>query len=108
MANLKPYKFTKQDSIKGGQASTKKRLQIGKINATLQDYLHGVGKFEGTSFVDDLLAINPKDRLNFLMAWMPFEIPKLQAVEQIIEVSKSDRSKEEIEKEIFAILEVNK
>ena len=107
MANLKPYKFTRDDARKGGQMSTKRRLQIGNINATLQDYLHGVGKFEGTSFVDDLLIINPKDRLNFLIAWMPYERPKLQAIEQIVEISKSDRSKEEIEQEIFAILDVN-
>ena len=107
MANLKPYKFTDEDRRKGGMNAAGKRLRIGMIRGTLEDYLHGVGKFEGTSFVDDLLMISPKDRLNFLIAWMPYERPKLQAIEQIVEISKSDRSKEEIEQEIFAILEVN-
>jgi len=102
------HEITTEDRIKGGKAASLVRLEKNVITRKVNDYIRGVGEFEGCGMIDDLRVINPKDRLNFMMAFLPFEIPKLQAVEQIIEVSKSDRSKEEIEKEIFAILEVNK
>ena len=106
MANLKPHKFTREDSIKGGKKASIIRLNMNGVNRTLQDYLHSEGEFSNSGFIDDLLSISPKDRLNFMIAYLPFERPKLQAIEQIVEISKSEKSKEDIEKEIFEILEV--
>ena len=89
MANLKPHRFTKEDQRKGGKISGVKRLNISNINAVMQNYLDDQFLKDGLamSFAEDILSISPKDRLNFLMAWMPYERPKLATVEQIIEVS---------------------
>ena len=107
MANLKPHKFTREDQIKGGKQSKIIRLNTNKVNRSIQDYMDGTAAFEGASFVDDLLAVSPKERMQFLIAYLPFEKPKLQAIEQIVAVSRSEKSKEEIEQEIFNILKVS-
>lgn len=104
MANLKPYKFTAEDRIKGGKVAGIKKINTNRINTMLTDYIDGVGEFEGTSMVDDLLTLSPKDRLTFLINYLPYEKPKLQAVQQVIEVAELDLSKEERQSRIKEIL----
>lgn len=107
MANLKPHKFTQEERIKGGKMAKMKRLNINRINSIMQQYIDGDSLKENLkiTFLDDLLTLSPKDRINFLMAWMPYERPKLQTVEQIIEVSGNiDMSREEREEKILKLL----
>ena len=104
MSNLKPHKFTKSEQSKGGKVSAIKRLNTNSINRSMQSYLDAEGVFEVDSFTNDFLSLSAKDRLHFLMAWMPFEKPKLATIEQVIEVSNLDIPREEREQRIMKLI----
>jgi uncharacterized protein with von Willebrand factor type A (vWA) domain len=104
MANLKPYKFTEADRVKGGKRAAIKRLNTNLINTMLTDYIEGKNEFEGVSLLDDLMTLSPKERITFLINYLPYERPKLQAIEQVVEVTELQISKEERQKRIKDIL----
>ena len=104
MSNLQPHRFTKAEMAKGGRKSGVVRLNTSNVNRNMQKYIEGIGEFDGKGLLDDLLTLTPKDRLNFLMAWMPFQMPKLAAIEQVVEVTELNISKEDRVKKIKNIL----
>ena len=100
----KRYVFTKADQQLGGKKASIARLNTNLINTNMQKYINGTDEFTGQSLLDDLLTLTPKDRMNFLMAWMPFERPKLAAIEQVVEVTALDIPREERIERIKTIL----
>jgi hypothetical protein len=105
MSNKEPYKFSRADQSKGGKVSAIKRLNTNNINSQLQLYLDNDGLFDADNFTNDFLSLTPKDRLHFLMAWMPFEKPKIATIEQVIEVANLEIPKEERQKRIMKLID---
>jgi hypothetical protein len=102
--NLVPYTFTDEDRRKGGKQAALKRLKTNVIRNIVNDYIDGIGEFKGMGLLDDMKQLSGKDRITFLMNYLPYEKPKLSAVEQVIEVSELQISKEERQKRIKEIL----
>jgi hypothetical protein len=105
MSNLKPHKFTKEEQSRGGKKAGIVRLNTANINRSMQAYLDNEGVFDADNFTNDFLSLTPKDRLHFLMAWMPFEKPKLATIEQVIEVANLEIPKEERQKRIMKLID---
>ena len=109
MANLKPHKFTMEERSKGGRTSASVKLKTKLINQHLTAYIEGVKPFnKGNALIDDLLTLTAKERMTFLINYMPYEKPKMATIEQVVEVSQMDISRDEREARIIQLLKVNK
>ena len=84
--NLKPHIFTKEEMSRGGKASAVKKLNNHNLSSCIQMYIDGKGKFSKKSLEKDFLELSGKDRLAFLMSYMPYDTPKLESVKQTVEV----------------------
>lgn len=105
MANLKPHVFTQEERSRGGTKSTRIKLQTRLVNLHLTNYIEGKEPFnKGNALIDDLLTLTPKERMTFLINYLPYEKPRMQTIEQVVEVSQLDIPREEREARIIKLL----
>ena len=105
MANPNPYKFSIAEQSQGGKAAGVKRLNTNIINKQLTDYIASTGEFDGNGFIEDMKDLKPRERIWFLIQYLPYERPKLQAIQQIVDITERKMSKEDRTARIVEIVQ---
>lgn len=83
MSNPKPHVFTFEERSKGGKAQAVSKLRTNKLTEFLSEYIEGdPDKIGSLSMSKDFRNLSERDRLNFLMAYMPYERPKQSSEER--------------------------
>ena len=92
------HKFTDDERSRGGKASGTARLRTFALTEFLSQYINADPEdFDKLSMARDFSTLNEKDRLAFLMSYMPYEKPKLSSEERkeertIIVMSEEDKA----------------
>ena len=96
--NPNPYKFTDDDNKTGGRNSGKSKLRLKRLDDFLSDYIDvPIDKTEegDTQMMEDFMSLTPQQRLQFLMSFLPYRIPKLSSVDQTVDKVITVMSEEE-------------
>jgi len=85
MSNSKPYEFSKEEQRLGGKKSSESKMRTRELGKFLTKYIENDQlNMGGPSMKRDFIELSANQRLQFLMAYMPYEKPKLSAIEQEI------------------------
>lgn len=78
--------FDKDTAKKAGRKSTRKGVQ-NKATRDLRELLRGLLDEQYEQIVKDLKKLEPKERVNAYIRLIEYAIPKMQKVEQTVDVS---------------------
>jgi hypothetical protein len=102
--NPHPYKFTLEEQSRGGKESAIKRMRTNELTEFLSKYIESNEEdIGGVSMKRDFKELSANQRLQFLMAYMPYEKPKLSATEQEIVQTLKVMSEEDKEQKLLEL-----